>query len=61
MTQGKKKRQSIFAKLEQLKLPALGRPLVQRDIEQSVAVAMRENFQAGKPVLKKQVFAEPKR
>jgi AbrB family looped-hinge helix DNA binding protein len=35
-------RRSIFEQIEALKLPSLGRPLVQRDIDEAVGQAMDE-------------------
>jgi AbrB family looped-hinge helix DNA binding protein len=39
-----RRRRSIFERLDELKLPPLGRPLTQRDIDDSVAEAMIEKY-----------------
>ena len=45
-----RRKRSIFERLEELQLPALGRPLTQADIDDSVAAGMQEKF--GKMALK---------
>jgi bifunctional DNA-binding transcriptional regulator/antitoxin component of YhaV-PrlF toxin-antitoxin module len=42
------RRRSIFERLDELKLPSLGRPLTQADIDDSVAEAMREKYERSK-------------
>jgi AbrB family looped-hinge helix DNA binding protein len=37
-----RRRRSIFDRLEEFKLPSLGRPLTQQDIEDSITEAMNE-------------------
>ncbi len=41
-----RRKRSIFERIDELKLPPLGRPLTQKDIEDSIAGAMVENFGA---------------
>jgi len=36
------RRRSVFERLDELKLPSIGRPLAQQDIEDSIAEAMNE-------------------
>lgn len=43
-----RRKRSIFERLDALKLPSLGRPLTQEDIDESVAAAMLEKH--GMPV-----------
>ena len=42
-----RRKRSIFERLDELKLPPLGRPLSQSDIDNSVAEAMREKYGKG--------------
>lgn len=39
-----RRRRSIFERLEELKLPCMGRPLTQADVDASVAVGMRKKY-----------------
>jgi AbrB family looped-hinge helix DNA binding protein len=39
-----RRKRSIFERLGELQLPALGRPLTQADIDESVAAGMQEKF-----------------
>lgn len=39
-----RRKRSIFERLDELKLPSLGRPLTQADIDNSVAEAMLEKY-----------------
>ena len=41
-----RRKRSIFERLDELKLPSLGRPLTQKDIDNSVAEAMAEKYGA---------------
>jgi AbrB family looped-hinge helix DNA binding protein len=41
-----RRKRSIFERLDELKLPPLGRPLTQKDIDDSVAEAMIEKYGA---------------
>ena len=41
-----RRRRSIFERLDELKLPPLGRPLTQEDIDDSIAAAMAEKYGA---------------
>ena len=41
-----RRRRSIFERLDELKLPPLGRPLTRKDIEDSIAEAMVEKYGA---------------
>ena len=41
-----RRKRSIFERLDELKLPSLGRPLTQKDIDDSVAEAMTEKYGA---------------
>jgi AbrB family looped-hinge helix DNA binding protein len=41
-----RRKRSIFERLDELKLPSLGRPLTQKDIDDSVAEAMIEKYGA---------------
>src|ERR1700721_1800519 len=42
-----RRKRSIFERLDELKLPSLGRPLTQKDIDDSVAEAMTEKYGGG--------------
>lgn len=42
------RRRSIFERLDELKLPSLGRPLTQADIDDSVSEAIRAKFERSK-------------
>jgi AbrB family looped-hinge helix DNA binding protein len=39
-----RRKRSIFERLDELKLPPLGRPLTQKDIDDSIAEAMAEKY-----------------
>jgi hypothetical protein len=41
------RKRSIFERIDELKLPSLGRPLTQKDIDDSVAAAMVDKYGAG--------------
>ena len=41
-----RRKRSIFERIDELKLPPLGRPLTQNDIDDSVAAAMVEKYSA---------------
>jgi len=41
-----RRKRSIFERIDELKLPPLGRPLTQKDIDDSVAAAMVEKYGA---------------
>jgi AbrB family looped-hinge helix DNA binding protein len=41
-----RRKRSIFERLDELKLPPLGRPLTQKDIDDSIAEAMTEKYGA---------------
>jgi hypothetical protein len=43
-----RRKRSIFERIDELKLPPLGRPLTQQDIDDSVAAAMAEKYGAGR-------------
>jgi AbrB family looped-hinge helix DNA binding protein len=43
-----RRKRSIFERLDELKLPSLGRPLTQKDIDNSVAEAMIEKYGASR-------------
>ncbi len=39
-----RRKRSIFERIDELKLPPLGRPLTQKDIDDSIAEAMAEKY-----------------
>jgi bifunctional DNA-binding transcriptional regulator/antitoxin component of YhaV-PrlF toxin-antitoxin module len=43
-----RRKRSIFERIDELKLPPLGRRLTQKDIDDSIAAAMIENYGAGR-------------
>lgn len=43
-----RRKRSIFEQIDELKLPPLGRPWTQKDIDDSVAAAMVEKYRAGR-------------
>jgi AbrB family looped-hinge helix DNA binding protein len=43
-----RRKRSIFERIDELKLPSLGRPLTRKDIDDSIAEAMVEKYGAAK-------------